>query len=185
MRLSLAALTVVSLGLLGGGGRADDGREFAPKNGMFTVTLPDGEKTTEKTRVLVLGKRRVPVEASATQKDGAVYSGGSIGIPAVAMRDIPADKRFDVIRDALAKAMGGKVAEERDIQQEAVPGKEYLIALPKGRVARVQVYTVAGWVIEGVVEGTKEQVTSKAAEDFLATLKLTDKAKEVFARVKR
>ncbi len=187
MHVRWAIVTVV-LGLLLRVGRADaaDGTEFTPKNGMYTITLPAGEKAAERTRVLNIRGRAIPVESSQTvAKDGTSFLGASIGIPAVVMREIPADKRFDVLRDALVKVLKGKIADEKDVTQDPVPGKEYQIDLPGG-AARMQVYTVAGWVIYAIVEGkTKEQVNSKEADDFYASLKLTDKAKEVFRQVKR
>jgi hypothetical protein len=166
--------------------RPQDAGEFAPKNGMFTIAIPAGEKSGERTRVLTIGRHRVPVEASkSVSKDGTSFLGASIGIPAVAMREIPADKRFDILSDALVKVLKGKVTDEKDVTQDPVAGKEYQIELPKG-TARMQLSTIAGFVVYAIVEGkTKEQVSSKEADDFFTTLELTDKAKEVFRQVKR
>jgi hypothetical protein len=166
--------------------RGDDGKEFAPKNGMFTLTVPDGDTSGEKTKVLTIGKHKVPVESSKSAlKDGTTFVGASVGIPAVVMREIPADKRFDILRDALVKDLDGKVKEEKDVKQGDIPGKEYQIELRKG-AARLQVYTVAGWVVFAVVEGkTKDAVTSKQADAFFESLKFTEKAKEVFGKVNR
>jgi hypothetical protein len=185
-RWAIFTLVLGSVLLWVGRARAEDPTEFAPKNGMYTITIPAGEKSTERTRVLTIRGRRIPVEAAqTTAKDGTSFLGASIGIPAVVMRDIPADKRFDILRDAIAQVLKGKVTDEKDITQDPVPGKEYQIELPKG-VARMQVYTIAGWVIYAVVEGKgKEQVNSKEADDFYASLKLSDKAKDVFRQVKR
>jgi hypothetical protein len=165
-------------------GLSQDNKLFTPKNGMFTIALPAGEKTGDKTRILTIGKHKVPIEASQSVKDGTGFTGASIGIPAVVMREIPADKRFDILRDALAKALKGKVTAEKDIQQDAVPGKEYQFDLAKG-AARLQIYTIAGFVVYGVVEGSKEQIRSKEADAFFGSLKLTGKAKEIFGQVKR
>jgi hypothetical protein len=188
MRVHWAITTLVLGPVFLPSGRApgEEGKEFAPKNGMFTITLPEGEKSGERTRVLTIGRHRVPVEASQSGlKDGTSFLGASVGIPAVVMREIPADKRFDILRDALVKPLNGKVTEEKDIKQEPVPGKEYQIELPKG-AARMQVYTIAGFVVFAVVEGkTREQVNSEQADAFYGSLKLTDKAKEVFRQVKR
>ena len=82
-----------------------------------------------------------------------------------------------LMNDALAKGLKGKVTEEKDIQQDTVPGKEYQLDLPKG-AARLQIYTVAGWVMYGVVEGSKEEMRSKEADAFFGSFKLTGKAKE-------
>jgi hypothetical protein len=172
--------------LLAGKARGDDGKEFTPKNGIYTITLPDGDTSADKTKVLTIGKHKVPIEASKSAlKDGTTFAGASVGIPAVVMRDIPADKRFDTLRDAIVKTLNGKVKEEKDIKQDPIPGKEYQVELPKG-TARVQLYTVAGWVVFAVVEGkNKDAVNSKQADAFFDSLKFTDKAKDIFRSVKR
>jgi hypothetical protein len=185
MRASWAILTLV-LGpvLLPVPARSQE--KFTPKNGMFTITLPAGEKKRQQTRILTIGRHKVPIEASgSTLKDGTSFQGASVGIPARVMREIPADKRFDILRDAILKGLKGKVAKEKDIKRDTIPGKEYQIETPRG-AARVQLYTVAGFVVFGVVEGKKkEQVNSREADTFYGSLKFTDKAKEVFREVKR
>src|SRR5262249_20723125 len=93
------------------------------------------------------------------------------------------DHRFDILRDAIVKQINGKVIEEKDIQQDPIPGKEYLIELPGG-AGRLQIYTIAGWVVFATVEGkTKEQVTSQLADAFYGSLKFTDKAKSIYLEV--
>ncbi len=163
-----------------------EGKLFAPKNEMFTIVLPASGKTSERKQVLTIGQNRVAVEGSqSTVADGTSFLGASIGIPAVVMRELPAEKRFDVLRDALMKSLNGKVTAEKDIKQDPVVGKEYQIELPKG-AARMQLYTIAGWVVYAIVQGpSKEQVNGKQADAFYNSLKLTDKAKDVFRQVKR
>ena len=162
-----------------------EGKEFTPKNGIFTAVMPAGNKTSQRTQVLVIRKHKVPIEQSMSISNGTIFVGASIGIPAVVMRDIPAGERFDILRDALVKHIKGKVTEEKDIMQDPVVGKEYQIELLNG-AARMQVFTIAGWVVYGIVEGkTMEDVTSKKADAFFSSLKLTDKAKETFRNVKR
>ena len=159
-------------------------REYTPKNAMFTMSLPPSNKNSNRTRILTLGKHRVPVEESYSFKDGVAYSAGSIGIPALVMRDIPADRRFDVLRDMFARNIKGTVTEENDIMLDSVPGKDYLYNTPQGEV-RIQIVTVAGWVVCPIVEGNLQQVRSAEADAFFATLRLSNEAKEVFRQVKR
>lgn len=162
------------------------GNEFAPKNKMFTITLPAGEKAQERTRVLTIGKHKVPIEASESMlPDGTSYLGASVGIPAVVMREIPANQRFDILRDAIMKQVKGKVLKEKFVKKDVVPGKEYQIQLENG-AARMQIYTIAGFVVYAIVEGkTKEDVNGKQADAFYKSLKMTEAAKEVFLSVGR
>ncbi|HKI31456.1 MAG TPA: hypothetical protein VKA46_06285 [Gemmataceae bacterium] len=157
-----------------------EGKEFAPKNQMFTAKMPGSDKTTEATKILTIGKHKVPIEsARSSSKDGPTFTAASMGIPAVVIREIPEEKRYEVVRDAIVKQLTGKVSDEKAIKQDSVPGKEYLIEGEK-HVARMQLYIVRGWVMYAIVEGaTKEKVTSKEADAFFEGFKMTDKAKSL------
>jgi len=63
------------------------------------------------------------------------FVGASIGIPAVLVRDIPADQRFDVFQGVIVKTLKGKVTKEKEIKQGAIPGKEYEMSCPRERPA--------------------------------------------------
>ena len=180
------ALTFVVLFLNAERSQGEEGKEFAPKNKMYTIMMPAGKNQSKLTRVIRIGRHKVPVEASGIVVEGGTrYLGASIGIPAVVMRDIPADGRFDTLRDAIVKGMNGKVVKESNIKKDEVPGKEYQVQQPNG-VARVHLYTVAGFVLYATIEGkTNEEVNSKQADAFFKSLKLTEQAKEVFREVKR
>ncbi|MFT3880941.1 MAG: hypothetical protein QM703_14915 [Gemmatales bacterium] len=164
----------------------EDEKVFKPKNGVFTITLPAGETTGDRSKVMMIGKHRVPVEASGSKsKDGTQFLSASIGIPAVVMRDIPAEKRFDILRDAILKPMNGTVTGEKDIEHDTITGKEYQINLASG-AARMQLYTISGFVVYAIVDGKdKDSVNTKQANAFYNSLKMSDKAKDVFRRVKR
>ena len=151
---------------------------------MFTIMMPAGVKSIQKTQILTLHNHRVPVEAAQhILADGTSFTAASIGIPAVVMREIPAEQRFDVVRDAIVKQFNGKVAEESDIQAESLPGKRFRIVGPNGTV-RVQLYMLAGWVWYTVVEGkTKEDVNSKEADAFNSSFHLTEKGKSAADKV--
>ena len=106
-----------------------------------------------------------------------MYTAGSIGIPAVIMREIPLEERFSLVRDALAKHIHGEVTDERDIKQGFTVGKEYFME-GSARVVRIRMYLVGGWVLFAIVEGAgKEVVKSKAAEEFYASFRLADPKK--------
>jgi hypothetical protein len=50
----------------------------------------------------------------------------------------------------------------------------------------VQVYTIAGWVVMGVVEGKDmAAVRSADADAFLAGVKLSDEAKKLYREISR
>jgi hypothetical protein len=185
-RITLLPLILGSLLLCSDRGLSGDDKEkeIAPKNGMYTIKLPAGDQSEDRPKYFMIGKHLAPIETARSVKDKTTYAGSSIGIPAVAMREIQADKRFDIIRDAFAEGIKGKVTEEKDVEKDGIPGREFMLTLPKS-TARCQIFTIAGWVVAVVVEGRKENVNSKDADAFFESLKMTDMAKEVFEEVKR
>jgi hypothetical protein len=153
--------------------------EFAPKNKMYTAMMPTGAKVEQKTQIFPFGKHKAPCEeAQARTPDGTLYVAGSLGIPAVVIREIPEPKRYEAVRDGVAKMLKGKVVEEKDIAHDRAPGKEYLFEIEKKGMARMKLVIIRGWVMYAVVlADAKEKLTAKEAETFYGGFKLSDKAK--------
>jgi hypothetical protein len=165
---------------------AADAKEFSTRSGMFTIMMPAGEHSGHQTRQIKIGKNNAVVEAAQCRaEDGTVYLAAAIGIPATVIRDVPADERFEILGDAIVKPLNGKMSDKKDIIQAPIPGKEFQIQTPDG-AARLQLYTVGGGVFYALIQGkTKDDVNSKAADEFLASFKMSDHAKEVFPQVGR
>lgn len=163
---------------------ATGGTVFTPRNQVFTMTLPEGNNPGPKANILRISGHTVAVEsAQVMTKDGTFYRINSVAIPALVMRNLPADRRFEVLRDAITNGM--KVAGEKDIKEDPVEGKEYRFETATWNT-RQHLYTVAGWVIFATVEAkSKEAVNSKEADAFLNSLKFTEKSKDVFRQIKR
>ena len=159
-------------------------REFAPKNGMFTIMMPASVRSTQKTQVLTIHGHHVPIE------------GRSISWPAAPVSRLRRleSRRWSCARSrpinasawsvtALVKQLSGKVVEESDTQAESLPGKRYRIEGPGG-TARLQLYMLAGWVWYTAVEGkTQEDVTSQEADAFNSSFRLTEKGKSVADKI--
>jgi len=185
MRCSKLAVAIAVFMFLGAPAWAGESKDFAPKNGMFTVTMPAGEHAAPK-RILTIGGNKIAVEAFESKVDnGTLFVGASIGIPAKVMRDIPADERLDTIGDAIAKSLDGKAGDKKDITQDGVPGREFQIETKDGAI-RVQLYAIRGWVMYAFVQGkTKDDVSNKDSDAFFDSFKLSDKAKELFGRTRQ
>jgi hypothetical protein len=183
---------LLGLGMLVPAICADDGKEFNPKNGKFTITFPPAQKTGSRQQVVSLGgaapsasarraprgrgqvSNRMPIETSyAVLKDGTKFNAGSAGIPAALLRDIPLDKRFDTFSDSFIKSLNGKSSEESDIKQGSIPGKRYQIEGGNGAI-RMDLYMNAGWIMFALVDAkTKDDLDSKEAKAFFDSFKLT------------
>ncbi len=187
------------------------GKEFAPKNGMYAIIIPDGKYYKEISRVIpldsnsksappgnpkikskakkgpVTGTPRLAIEGSlsllADKTTG--FTAASIGVPATIMRDIPQNRRFEVFRNVLVDEMKGKVTDEKDVVQDSVAGKEYLIEKPDG-FAKLRLHILAGWVIYVVAEvKNKEDLSSTRVNAFFTSFKMTDKAQDLYKQLNK
>jgi hypothetical protein len=184
MRFDRFGLILMALMFVCAPAFAVDAEDFTPKNGMFTITMPAGKHESSK-RVLSIGGVKLAVEAfDSTADSGTVFVGASIGIPAKVMRGIPADERLDTLREAIAKSFEGSVSEKKNITQDGVPGTEFQVTTKNGPV-RIQLYNIRGWVMYSFVQGkTKDDISSKDADAFFGSFKLSDKAKTLSAKTK-
>jgi len=179
MRLLLgaAALLVVPLLLAADAPAPPEGwREFSPTDKSFSVWMPDNGNRTVRERTLTVLKQRIKLDLVQVEADGGpTYAASVLIIPASLLRKLPVQQRTEILLDSFLKEVKGKVADERDIKQGRVPGKEYDIVLPKG-AARLRVFRVGGRVYRASITGSKEQVASKDAETFFNSCKLPEKA---------
>ena len=186
------------------------GQDFAPKNGMCTIVMPDGKYYKEITRVLTFDPNpktrpgtskirsklmktpaprslKLAVEGSETTLADKTtsYTAASVGVPAIIMRDIPKNRRFEVFRNVIVDELKWTIANEKDVPQDSVPGKEYEIEKPDG-FAKMRVHIIAGWVIYVVAEAkSKDDLSSKTADAFFQSFKMTEKAQELFKELNK
>jgi hypothetical protein len=140
--------------------------------------MPAGNKSGSRTQIITIYKHRIPIESTySSTKDGPTYSAGSIGIPAKVIVTIPADRRFDTLRDSIVKGMGGKVVEEKELKQGMLSGKDYQIE--GKRRAHMQMYMQGGFVFLAIVEAkTKAGISTKTADAFFESFIMTPEAAE-------
>jgi len=185
MRQFLSAPFVAALLLLANSALAADAKDYTPKNGMLTASIPPGEQQSL-AQIILINNTKVAVEGSESKTaSGITCTAASLGIPATTMRNIAAENRFDVLGDAIAKALGGKPGNKTDITNNGVAGKEFLVETKDG-VAKVRLYTVGGFVLYAVVQAkNKDDLAAKEANAFLDGFKLSDNAKTTFQSINR
>ncbi len=82
------------------------GKQYIPKNGRFTVNLPRGNSTGERTRTLRINNLPLSMEqAYSSVNGGNAYLAASITLPAAALRDLAEGQRLDTFRDVLLRSM--------------------------------------------------------------------------------
>ena len=83
---------------------------------------------------------------------------------------------YDSSRDGAVANMEGKLVSEKNVKLGKHPGREIRINVAEGkRLFRVRVYLVEQRLYQVVVFGTPETATSKDADKFLDSFKLTEK----------
>ena len=105
-----------------------EGKVYTPINKRFTIVIPPGNKSGQRTQIMTINKNKILVETSYSNvANGPTYEACSIGIPAKVMGTIPADQRFNTFRDAFLKVTQSKVVDEKDLMQGQLAGKDYQV----------------------------------------------------------
>ena len=155
---------------------AGNGAEYAPKNKRFTIMMPAGNQRQD-TKIFRLGKSAMPVEVCTVQ-NGPTFTAASIGVPALAMRQIAANKRFETFRDLMIAQAKGKVTGEASLIQGRLAGKDYQIQYAGG-AARMQMYMDGGFVFYAIVDvKSKDELDTDNVKAFFASFKMTREVAE-------
>ena len=169
-------ITLLFIAALATSASADDQpgwKEFASKEGRFKVLMPGTVKQYKLDTESDFGKGVLhmnTVEAGKT-----LYGANYCDFPAE-VKKVPRKQVYDSSRDGAVANMEGKLASEKDTKLGEHPGREIRIDVAGGkRLFRVRVYLVEQRLYQVVVFGTPEAATSKEADKFLDSFKLTEK----------
>jgi hypothetical protein len=158
---------------------------FEPKNECFTILLPAGEKVRTSHKLLDIGRHGAPVESGSSTTGNNIKSAGSIihgGTPLMKLSDT---ELSDLIAEALYKTKEGKLKGKKDIKQDDIGGREYLMEFPDGAI-RLQIYVIGGITVMATVEDSSlDNVRSDDADKFLRGLKFTEKTKKIYKDTRR
>jgi hypothetical protein len=173
-----ARLLVLALALpllLGADDKKEELKEFTPKEGGFSVLLPD---TPKKTEVPI----KTPDGKSITQVQYAVDLGK--GAYLVSYQDNPHlekatdEKRYEALttgRKKVEEIFQGKLLKEEKIKlDDKHPGLFFEVDMPKLKgIYRCRMYLVGGRLYQVIALGEQEVATSKDANRFLESFRLT------------
>jgi len=170
MRWSIA-LSFVALGAVSG--IADEPiqwKEFVSKEGRYKVLMPgtppkvdskgDAGKNDFKMNTVPVGN--------------AVYGAGHLDFRAK-VKYSSAKQFYDEWLQSNVATVAGKVASDQEIKLGKYPGREVqIIHGEDGLIMRTRLFLVGQRFYQLLVVGTKEEVTSKDADKFLDSFRLTD-----------
>jgi hypothetical protein len=171
----LGLLLVLPLVMVGGAQKADlKFKEFAPKGAGYSIQMPGEpkeQKHSVKTPVGTIDIIMYAVEPDPNASFVLAYS----DYPDAALKGATDDQRLDGARDGAAGNVKGKILSEKKITLGKYPGREVVIEIPTKGQLRSRMYMVDHRLYQVMVGGTKELTTSKDADKFLGSFKLTKK----------
>jgi hypothetical protein len=157
--------------------KPDDGqpdwKEFASKEGRFKLLMPGTPKQYKLDTESDFGKGVLHI--NTVEAGETMYGTNYCDFPAE-VKKAPLKQVYDSSRDGAVANLEGKLASEKDIKLGEYPGREIRIEVAGGKkLFRARVYLVDQRLYQVVVFGTKETATSKEADKFLDSFKLTGK----------
>jgi hypothetical protein len=164
---------------------APEWKEFSSEEGRFKVLMPGEPKAYQLDTESDFGKGKLNMFRVMAGETG--YVANYSDFPE-AIKKQPLKQVFDSSRDGAIANLSGKLATEKDIKLGDHPGRETLIDVSGKAMFRAKVYLVGRRMYQVVMVGSKEAVSSKDAEKFFDSFKLTgdDKTtKKSASRVER
>jgi hypothetical protein len=150
-----------------------DWKEFAPAEGRFKALMPGTPKPYKLDTESDFGKG--VLHMNTVQAGKTMYGANYCDFPAE-VKKAPLKQVYDSSRDGAVANLDGKLASENDIKLGDYSGREIQIDVAGGKqLFRARVFLVDQRLYQVVVFGSKEAVTSKDAEKFLDSFKLTGK----------
>lgn len=142
-----------------------EAKEFASKDGKFKATFPGPVKTTE----TKAGGTALHT-ATAQPKPEVVYQVVYFDIPF----EVPADKAQETLKQ-FASALKGMTLSEKDVKlgKEKLPAREAVYELTGAHLRQLMVLDGKRVYQVSVGGPKKEDVTSKAADQFVGSFRVT------------
>jgi hypothetical protein len=148
-------------------------KEFASKEGRFKVLMPGTPKKEKAETESDFGKG--VLHMNTVQAGKTMYGANYCDFPAK-IKKVSLKQILDSSRDGAVANLEGKLASEKDIKLGKYTGREIRINVAGGKqLFRARVYLVEQRLYQVVVFGTREAATSKEADKFLDSFKLTEK----------
>jgi hypothetical protein len=147
--------------------------DFAPKGGRFTVQMPGQPKEQTNKVNTAIGPIDVHLFVSAPDPNTA-YIVGYSDYPEEMIKKSDSQKILDGARDGAVKNVNGKLDSEKKITIDGHPGRDFSIATEHFE-GRDRIYLVNNRLYQVMMVGSRDFVTSKDAEKFLDSFKLTEK----------
>ena len=170
---TLTAVVCLLLAMCQGNAQPAEWKEFASKDGRFTVLFPGTPEQSKADTESDFGKG--VLHMNTVQVGRTMFGAHYCDFPPD-VKKVPLKQVYDSSRDGAAENMQGKLMSEKEVKLGDHPGREIQISVANGRqLFRARVYLVEQRLYQVVVFGTKEAATSKDADKFMDSFKLAEK----------
>src|SRR4051794_4724582 len=168
-------LLIVPAGLVSA--QDDDWTDFKPKNGKFTVKMPEKPKTLPTQDITYPGgKSKLNMFILEVDGGKGAYMVAYNDFPAELITDDVADAALDGAQEGAVKNVKGKLLSSKKITlQKKYPGRDFTFEVANIGQARARVYLVEGRLYQTAVFGSEDLVKSADTKTFLDSFKVTVK----------
>jgi hypothetical protein len=171
MNPSFALLLTLALATPSGGAQLD-WKEFAPKDGGFTILMPGAPTEHKKSIKLATGIVEVVVyELPIPPGDGKFVVGYS-EFPEATIKPGTEDKRLDNARDGVVASVKGTLLRQKILLLDSYPGRELHIKTDGKTTVVVRLCAVNNRLYQLLVVGNEELAASPEAAKFMTSFKL-------------
>jgi hypothetical protein len=146
-------------------------KEFAPKDGSFTVLFP-GTPTEHKKTIMPPGGAVEVLLFEVAVSDGGKFVVGYSEFPAASIKPGTEDKRLDNARDGAVASIKGTLVRQKNLLLGKYPGRELLIKMDGKTMVVMRLYAVKNRLYQLGAIGSEGVVTSRDAEKFLTSFQL-------------
>src|SRR5688572_2011965 len=148
--------------------------KFSPAGGGFTVLMPGKPKVTE--QEVPFGGGKLINHMYMVQANSSVYIVSYAEFPTTVTDPVVIKAMLDNARDKGVAAANGTLRSEKEIKIDDNPGREWLVAIPSGGIARARAYWVKQRLYQAFLlmpqgknpqeEAAREAVMSKFLNSF-------------------
>jgi hypothetical protein len=163
-RFALLGLFACLLAATARAGDPADLKEFTSKEGGFTIMMPGTPKEMK-----VSGQTMFLIDQGTKGYLVSYLDNAALGNAAA---DV-VKKSLENGRDAAVASFKGKLLSTKEVKLGDYPGLEFQIEAPKLGIYRSRIYQVKDRLYQVVVMGPTDAATSKLADRFLDSFKLT------------
>jgi hypothetical protein len=157
---------------------ATDWQRYDSPKGGYSVMFPGQPQESADELTTPTGKVEVVLVRYQDDLKGRVYLASHNPIPIPEGSSFDIESGLDSTRDSIARELAAKVLDEKQIDQEGSPGREFAMNREGQFSAKARIFYADGVLYQAIVGTQDENLAAPEVEKFLESMQLnTDGAK--------